>query len=58
VGYTAAGGEPLGDDTLVELLHHGYGPDGDRAAQSVEDYEYAWDSKHLQKLREIVETAE
>ena len=47
---------PIDGETLVELFHHGYESDGDRAAQSVEDYENAWDNKHLKKLREIVES--
>lgn len=45
---------PMYDGTLVELIHHGFERLGAEAADELEDYEAAWDLKHLQALRSIV----
>jgi uncharacterized protein YndB with AHSA1/START domain len=42
------------DGTLVELFHHGFERLGADAADELEDYEGAWDIKHLRTLRSIV----
>ena len=46
-------GHPAG--TLVEFFHHGYEAFGIDAADYLEDFERAWDLKHLSALRQIVE---
>lgn len=42
------------DGTLVELFEHGFEGLGDKGATSHADHERAWDTKHLDALREIV----
>lgn len=46
---------PLYDGTLVELFHHGFERLGAHVADEFQDYESAWDIKHLKALRAVVE---
>ena len=43
--------------TLVEFFHHGYEAFGDSAADVLQDFESAWDMKHLNALRKVVENS-
>ena len=42
--------------TLVEFFHHRYEAFGDAAADFLQDFEAAWDMKHLSAFRKIVES--
>jgi uncharacterized protein YndB with AHSA1/START domain len=44
------------DATLVEIFHHGFERLGADAADTLEGYEDGWDTKHLKKLRSIIES--
>ena len=46
----------LYDGTHVEIFHHGFERLGVDAADNLQGFEQGWDIKHLQALREIVES--
>lgn len=43
------------DGTLVELFHHGFERLGTSAAAEFLSYEAGWDTRHLARLKQIVE---
>ena len=46
---------PLHDGCGVELFHHGFERLGADAASELEGYEAGWHSRHIERLRAIVE---
>ena len=46
---------PVYEGTLVEIFHHGFERFGAIAADELEGYESGWDTKHIKKLRAIIE---
>ena len=43
------------EGTMVELFHHGFERLGKKGADQFLEYESAWDTRHLSKLKKIVE---
>jgi uncharacterized protein YndB with AHSA1/START domain len=46
---------PLYENTLVEIIHHGFERLGANAGDELEGYEEGWTNRHLKKLRQIAE---
>ena len=46
---------PVYNGTMVELFHHGFERLGKQGAEQLLNYESAWDTGHLAKLKRIVE---
>ncbi len=45
----------VGDETLVELFHHGFELLGESASAQHEAYEAGWNNQHLSALKKLVE---
>lgn len=48
---------PVAGGTMVELFHHGFEAASDSPGDDLNGFESGWDTRHLRRLREVIEGA-